>query len=362
MTCKICGKQLPEGSAVCKYCGAHVKSGAPAKKPQRRYSRKGLARKRMINLIITLLALLLIGGVVAGVIWSAREAGNKGKGEDQISADAQNDDEQENDVEEPEATGEEETIQQPEGSIVQQRPVDEQKPEQEDAQEEEQQEELPGTVTETTPEDGQDAEVVPEQPAVQTPSGNYTISINRTETTASLNHYRELYVYINETLPDGVEVVETTWTSSNPAVVRAEPGKAWGVSIGSATVTGTITLSDGQSLSATCKVNVVESQSQQTQTSTQTTITGDYVLADSSSRVYSAAELDALSNYQLWIARNEIYARHGRKFNNSELQTYFNGKSWYNGTIAADSFNESVLSRVEQQNVDAILAEEASRG
>ena len=27
MTCKICGKQLPEGSTTCKYCGARVKRG-----------------------------------------------------------------------------------------------------------------------------------------------------------------------------------------------------------------------------------------------------------------------------------------------------------------------------------------------
>ena len=34
MTCKICGQTLPEGSNVCKYCGAHVRTGAaPEKKP-----------------------------------------------------------------------------------------------------------------------------------------------------------------------------------------------------------------------------------------------------------------------------------------------------------------------------------------
>ena len=355
MTCKICGKQLPEGSTVCKYCGAHVKSGAaPAKKPQRRYSKKGLARKRMINLILTLLALLMIGAVVAGVIWSAQEAGKKGKGDEQISQDGQNAEEQEEPDEAPDG---EDVIQQPEGSIVQQRPAEDE--EEENAEDTEQPEggdaeELPGEVTETEPGDTETPEQDPtvEQPQVQNPSGNYTISINRTETTASLNHYRQLYVYINETLPDGVEVVETTWTSSDPSIVRVEPGKAWGVSVGTATVTGTITLSDGQSLSATCKVNVVESQ---------TVTTGDYILPDSSTRVYSASELDSLTSNQLWLARNEIYARHGRKFSNSTLQEYFNGKSWYNGTIAPENFDESVLNGVERQNVDAIMKEEASR-
>lgn len=358
MICKICGKELPEGSNVCKYCGAHVRANAaPEKKPARRYSKKALARKRLINLIVSLLALLMIAAVVVGVIWSARMAGDKGAAGDQTlqqndqQAEAPDDSEEE---EPADAEEEEDAPQRPQGSIIQQRPQ-EQTPEKEEPSEgeaeqpgQQEQPEQPGT---TAPE-GQTGT----QP--QTPSGSYTISINRTETTASLNHYRELIVSINEPLPAGVTIVSTTWTSSNPNVVRAEPGKAWGVSVGSATVTGTITLSDGQTLSATCKVNVVESQ---TGTQTGTTVSGDYVFADSSSRLLTAAELDKLSTYQLWIARNEIYARHGRKFTNADLASYFAGKSWYKGTIEAASFDESLLSSIERQNVDAILAEEASR-
>ena len=43
------------------------------------------------------------------------------------------------------------------------------------------------------------------------------------------------------------------------------------------------------------------------------------------------------------IARNEIYARHGRKFNDSELQAYFNSKSWYKGTVNPEDFSTSVF-------------------
>lgn len=74
---------------------------------------------------------------------------------------------------------------------------------------------------------------------------------------------------------------------------------------------------------------------------------GDYVLPNSSSKYLSASDVKNLSSYQLMIARNEIYARHGRKFNDSELQSYFNGKSWYNGKIAPDDFNVSVLNDYE---------------
>ena len=361
MICKICGKQLPEGSNVCKYCGAHVRANAaPEKKPARRYSKKALARKRIINLIVSLLALLMIAAVVVGVVWSARMAGDKGAAGDQTLQ--QNDQQAEEpddsgDAEDPADTEEEdEAPERPQGSIIQQRPQeqDSEKGTSGDTAEQPSEQDQPAESTEP---EGQTGTAT--QPQSQNPSGNYTISINRTETTASLNHYRELIVSINEPLAAGVSIVSTTWTSSNPNVVRAEPGKAWGVSVGSATVTGTITLSDGQTLSATCKVNVVESQTG-TGTGT-TTVSGDYVFADSSSRLLTAAELDNLSTYQLWIARNEIYARHGRKFTNADLASYFAGKSWYKGTIEAANFDESLLSSIERQNVDAILAEEASR-
>ena len=52
-----------------------------------------------------------------------------------------------------------------------------------------------------------------------------------------------------------------------------------------------------------------------------------YVLPDSNSRYLSYADLEGLSAEQLRIARNEIYARHGRMFNSKELRDYFNSKS-----------------------------------
>ena len=366
MVCKICGKTLPEGSNVCRYCGAHVRAGAaPEKKPARRYSKKALARKRIINLIVALLALLMICAVVVGVIWSARMAGDKGAAGDpqlqQNEQQAEDSEEQEDADASAGEEAEEEVPERPQGSIIQQRPQ-EQQPETETPDDEQPDEQTgeqaqPQQPGETTAPEGQTGTQTP----AQTPSGNYTISINRTEVTASLNHYRELIVSINEPLASGVKIVSTTWTSSNPNVVRAEPGKAWGVSIGSATVTGTITLSDGQSLSASCVVTVVESQSGTGTGTGTTTVSGDYVFADSSTRLLTSAELDNLSSYQLWIARNEIYARHGRKFTNADLASYFAGKSWYKGTIEAANFDESLLSSIERQNVDAILAEEASR-
>ena len=87
---------------------------------------------------------------------------------------------------------------------------------------------------------------------------------------------------------------------------------------------------------------------------------GDYVLPDSSTRVYTVAEIRGmnLSKEQLRIARNEIFARHGRGFNDSGLQSYFNSKSWYKKTCEPGDFEEDKLSSVEKQNVDNIKAVE----
>ena len=89
---------------------------------------------------------------------------------------------------------------------------------------------------------------------------------------------------------------------------------------------------------------------------------GDYVLADSASRAYSESELSSLTDYQLFLARNEIYARHGRRFKNAELQRYFSSKPWYTPLYEPDAFSDDLLSSVEKQNAEAMLAIERSRG
>ena len=84
----------------------------------------------------------------------------------------------------------------------------------------------------------------------------------------------------------------------------------------------------------------------------------DYVLPGSSSQYLSASDVKNLSSYQLMIARNEIYARHGRKFNDSELQAYFNSKSWYKGTVNPENFSTSVFNDYEIKNIQLIQSYE----
>lgn len=76
-----------------------------------------------------------------------------------------------------------------------------------------------------------------------------------------------------------------------------------------------------------------------------------YIFPDSDKRVLSNAEIEASSIWQLRRGTNEVYARHGRKFKNQGQAAYFESKSWYNGTIEADNFNESTLNEYEKQNI-----------
>lgn len=76
----------------------------------------------------------------------------------------------------------------------------------------------------------------------------------------------------------------------------------------------------------------------------------DYILPDSSKRKLKKSDLKGLSKEELRIARNEIYARHGRRFNDKQLQKYFDNQSWYEGTVAADDFSEDVLNSIEKKN------------
>lgn len=84
----------------------------------------------------------------------------------------------------------------------------------------------------------------------------------------------------------------------------------------------------------------------------------DYIIPESSKRILTEKDLEGLSSEQLRLARNEIFARHGRIFGSSDLQEYFESKSWYKGTADSSEFQDSVLSEVERRNVDFILAHE----
>lgn len=86
-----------------------------------------------------------------------------------------------------------------------------------------------------------------------------------------------------------------------------------------------------------------------------------YILPNSDSQYISAKQLKGMTDYQLMMARNEIYARHGRRFVDTTIQLYFNQQSWYRGTVEPEDFSDQVFNQYERANLNAIVAEETSR-
>ena len=89
---------------------------------------------------------------------------------------------------------------------------------------------------------------------------------------------------------------------------------------------------------------------------------GGYILPFSDVEYLSEYDLMGLSKDELKIARNEIYARHGRMFNDANLQAYFNSCSWYTPTISPENFSDSMLNEVEIANRDLIVSYETEMG
>lgn len=81
-----------------------------------------------------------------------------------------------------------------------------------------------------------------------------------------------------------------------------------------------------------------------------------FIFPDSDAAYITDYELSGLSQDELRYAVNEIYARHHRKFKDSQLQAYFDSKPWYTGTVEPDDFDENTLNAYEKENVKVIRA------
>lgn len=76
-------------------------------------------------------------------------------------------------------------------------------------------------------------------------------------------------------------------------------------------------------------------------------------------RRVTPADLTGISARNLELMRNEIFARHGRKFARADLQDYFKTFPWYHPQYALDAFPANLLTPIQQQNV--ALIQEAER-
>ena len=92
--------------------------------------------------------------------------------------------------------------------------------------------------------------------------------------------------------------------------------------------------------------------------SSEDAFTGDYVFPMSDQVLLTEEDVAPILDDQekLSIARNEIYARHGRMFDTEWLQEYFDSKPWYEGIYNAADFDQNVtLSDIETQNAAYLL-------
>lgn len=120
--------------------------------------------------------------------------------------------------------------------------------------------------------------------------------------------------------------------------------------------------SDGNKTSSTTSDDSESATSRSAVNRSNHAIGNSEIFPTSSSSRLSSGDLTGLSAKTLNYARNEIYARNGRRFHSSELQSYFNGKSWYSGTIFPDDFDEDSLSSVEKYNVQLLKSHEDALG
>ena len=90
-----------------------------------------------------------------------------------------------------------------------------------------------------------------------------------------------------------------------------------------------------------------------------------YVIANSDTELLSRDSLKNISDEDLRLAINEIYARHGRKFKSAELQKYFDGKDWYTPRYEPDEFDKKqneILNDVEKKNLKILTEIRSQRG
>ena len=81
---------------------------------------------------------------------------------------------------------------------------------------------------------------------------------------------------------------------------------------------------------------------------------GEYIFPNSDSEYLTEYDLSSMSSEEFRIARNEIYARHGRMFKDKALQNYFDSKSWYTPSVRPEDFNEQWLNEYEKANAKFI--------
>lgn len=75
------------------------------------------------------------------------------------------------------------------------------------------------------------------------------------------------------------------------------------------------------------------------------------IYPEGSTRMLRIADIRGLTNWDLKVMRNEIFARHGYIFKTEEMSTYFRSQPWYQPRFTNV---EAKLSPIEKANVKFI--------
>ena len=73
-------------------------------------------------------------------------------------------------------------------------------------------------------------------------------------------------------------------------------------------------------------------------------------------RYFTAEDFADCPEDILVLAKNEIYARHGRMFLDREIYEYFLTRMWYEPTYASEEFDESCLNEYEKANIELLVS------
>ena len=82
----------------------------------------------------------------------------------------------------------------------------------------------------------------------------------------------------------------------------------------------------------------------------------DQLFRHTADRYFTAEDFADCSEDILKLAKNEIYARHGRMFLDREIYEYFLTRMWYEPTYAPEEFDESCLNEYEKANIELLVS------
>lgn len=92
---------------------------------------------------------------------------------------------------------------------------------------------------------------------------------------------------------------------------------------------------------------------------------GDYIFPDSARRYLQKSDVKGMKKSKINLAKNELYARHGRIFTRDDLNNYFQKFSWYKPKVSTKAWDahgdEYYFNSVEIANRNFLVKMEAKK-